>query len=177
VDERDDRDPLEALRAAWHTVEPADPGSLAEEQLDPATRAVIQRLRRAYALAGPEPAALPWRIRLALHRRALRRVAVAALVLALAALAVREFAKPSGSQTASESGPIAAEPPTVAEAGVLLASLTPECMELRSGPVRLILLTPAPGDSPAPDLGGSSAPDARSQPAPERETTNRQETR
>jgi len=167
----DERDPLEALRAAWRAIEPADPGSLAEEQLDPATRAVIQRLRRAYALAGPEPAALPWRIRLALHRRALRRVAVAALVLALSALAVREFAHPSGSQTAPEPAPIAAEPAAAAEAGVLLASLTPERMELRSGPVRLILLTPAP------DLGGSSAPDARSEPAPEHETTHRQETR
>ncbi|HVS11539.1 MAG TPA: hypothetical protein VMS76_16845, partial [Planctomycetota bacterium] len=160
MDERDDRDPLEALRAAWRRVEPADPGSLAERELDGATRAVIQRLRRAYALAAPEPAALPWRVRLRAHRRALRRVAVAALVLALAALATRELAKPSGSQLPSEPAPIAAEPAAAAEAGVLLASLTPECMELRSGPVRLILLTPAPGDSPAPDDGDSSAPDA-----------------
>jgi hypothetical protein len=176
MDERDDRDPLEALRAAWRRVEPAEPGALAEPDLDGATRAVIERLRRAYVLAGPEPTALPWRVRLLVHRRALRRVAVAAVILGLAALAVRQFAQPSGSRTA-EPAPIAAEPATAAEAGVLLASLTPESMELRSGPVRLILLTPVPADLPAPDLGGLSAPDAQSEPAPEHETTNRQETR
>jgi len=141
-------DPLAELSAAWRALPPPDPTSIVDAP-DPATRAAIAWLQDAWRASAPALSLdrkLPWRLRIRLARRRARPItrwlASAAAVLLVLSLLSRT----------SRRSPLA-PPPELASQRVAAVdashepvsepvSVTADRMELRSGPVRLILLTP-----------------------------------
>lgn len=136
-----ERDPLDELRAAWRAMAPPDPTASVDARDEP-TRAAVAWMRSAWAAAAPPPtSALPWRVRLRIARprvvRALPWVAAAAALVVCTALLGR------GGRTEHDAAPVpelVARPEPIAKPE--LVSLSADRMELRSGPVRLILFTP-----------------------------------
>ena len=169
----EDFDPLEDLREAWQSLEAPEPA----DELDAAdarTREVVAWLRAAWRTV--EPARQPRVpagasiLRPRFGRPALLRLAAAALILALgAAVFWRPGAEAPGRPGEDEPAePVVADGPggpvpevipeqPVPEGRVQLASLSSEHIEMRSGPVRLILLT---GDGHPAD-GGANHEDVR----------------
>ena len=141
----DGYDPLDDLREAWRSVEPPPPADELADA-DPTTRAVVGWLREAWQgleprnpLRPPVPAPV-----LAFRPATLARLAVAALVVALAAAL---FWRPEGARVPEME---VVPERLVPRERVQFASLTSEHIEMRSGPVRLILLT---GDGHPADGG------------------------
>jgi hypothetical protein len=143
------------LRDAWHGLEPPDPTAAVDEP-DPSTRATVDWLRAAWR-ASEMPLELPWalRRRLALRRarRAVPWLAAAAAALLVAWIATRESPAPRSDQVAKHvaapepSEIVPSEPresPLAAPTDAPLVPVTVSArrMELRSGNVRFILLTP-----------------------------------
>jgi len=132
LDSRDDDEipPLAELGAAWRALAAPDATAPLDEP-DAATRATIERLRRAWQLSAP-PASprLPWRLR---TRPLLRRAAPwSGATLAAAAtllLALRLLAP--------------AEQPAIAPAPDPAPVVLADRVLLRSGNVRVILFTPS----------------------------------
>ena len=166
-------DPLRPFTSAWRALTPPEPTAPLKTP-DAETAATIAWLRRAWQTVAPDRAApsappneLPWRLR---RRIALARIArpfrdvgpglVAAAAVVLAALFF--FAGEHGSSpplheegaipTELAAGPapdsITAVSPAPSSVPVL-TQISADRMELRSGPVRLILFTPNSSTSPA----------------------------
>ncbi len=154
-------DPLDDLRAAWRSLEaPAPTDELADA--DPRTRRAVEWMRAAWATVEPErelapPRPVPVAAPRLLPPPVLLRLAAAILVATLAALL---WWRPDGSAAVEEGAPgltadsdapsapdrRVPEPERVPEQPVLehvvqFASLSSEKLEMRSGPVRLVLLT------------------------------------
>jgi hypothetical protein len=164
--ERDDDEPLpelsSELASLWRAMPSPDPTAVVDRP-DAATRATVAWLRTAYVASGPASSALPWRIRVrSLRRRSIPWlapwIAAAALLLAIALLL------PSNRRAASVARgdlivapPVAGLPtsaPTVATPvsampvfstqipdAIPLVAFDARRMEMRRGPVRLILVT------------------------------------
>ncbi|HED65306.1 MAG TPA: hypothetical protein ENJ09_07105 [Planctomycetes bacterium] len=158
------RDDLQSdLCRAWDAIQPPDPGG-ERRALDPRTRRAISRLRSAYRrIEAPAPSEVPAPARLrrawdglaappappAATPRLPRRLS-GPLILALAAAAVLALLRPRPSAPPDAD----ADAPTHAPARVarhpdeppgprgLPARPVPGGLELRSGPVRLVLLRP-----------------------------------
>ncbi|MSR63978.1 MAG: hypothetical protein EXS08_16260 [Planctomycetes bacterium] len=145
----DEREPLDGeareLRALYRSLQPP---TTADElaEADPGTVRAVEWMRAAYRGLVVPPCALPRAT--PRPRRAARPVprvlalaaAAAALVLGAAAL-WRRLARP-----AANPGPerVAQVPAPVAREGVEILSVLPDRLELRCGPVRLVLLDPPP---------------------------------
>ena len=143
--------PLDELRRAWERLETPRPEPELED-CDPRTRAAVAWMQAAWSrveapaprvpLARPALRPQPWMLPLAAAAGVLLALAV---VFALQRLGV-------GVRPADVDTPIAAQPASQGapaprpDDAVELAALAPDRVELRSGPVRLILLTG--GDSP-----------------------------
>jgi hypothetical protein len=144
-----ERDPLDELAARWRRLEPPDP-TAAIDGPDAATRAAIGWMRDAWRAATPAaPRALPWRLRARLLRRtALPWLAAAAAIVAVAFLLSR--AGDPGRRPTGRPDPVrvAAQEPSLRS-----FACAPDRIELRSGPVRLILFTTT--TAPAPDGAGA----------------------
>lgn len=153
AESRDDL-PLEELREAWRAARPrshdADAGDGQEPQ-DASTRAVVDWMRAAWgtleASAAPVPRVPPpstGRL-LALPRRRWRvAAALAAGLLAVAAVGAFLQRSGDGVRPEDEHAPRVADagPPASAGSpadGPQVVSLGPDHLEMRSGPVRLIL--------------------------------------
>jgi hypothetical protein len=156
--ERDD-DPLALLAAEWRRLAPPDP-TAAVDAPDEATRATVEWLRAAWQASAPATSVLPWTIRLrAARRTCLPWVAAAAAILLAVALLL-----PSnrGARSLSSGDRIVDLPAAVAPVAVAPVAVAPVAvespardaiplvavdarrMEMRRGPVRLILVTPSP---------------------------------
>ena len=156
-------DVLEELRGAWASLEaPAPADDLGET--DPRTRQVVEWMREAWSTLEPEttptwhrPAPI---LRPAFRPEVLPRLAAAALVAGLVALlwwgrqgdaTIPDSSPDEGPMMAAGGNPRpeeqrAPEPERVPERsvqahGVQFASLSSEKIEMRSGSVRLVLLT------------------------------------
>jgi len=140
--------PLDELRGIWRGLEPEPPPEdLAAS--DPHTRAAVEWMRAAWAgLPVPQPR-VPLPGRPARPRHVLRLAAgLAAAAAALALLwptGVEQSVQRSDDRARSEAGDTARRASVEAPARLgaeapQLASLGPDHVELRSGPVRLILL-------------------------------------
>ncbi|MCZ6596974.1 MAG: hypothetical protein O7B99_04990 [Planctomycetota bacterium] len=147
-------DSIDDLRRAWQGLEPPETGGALGAQ-DPETRASVDWMRAAWLGLEPPPTRVPVRSghlrrkELLRPERVLLRVAAALLFIASgAALAWKLFDVPSGTSepapAVARNGAAAGEPieSTPAEEDqVVIASLAHDHIEMRSGPVRLILLT------------------------------------
>jgi len=150
-----ERDPLELLRDAWKAQQAAPPEALAE--LDPETRATVGYLRDAFAAQSSEP---PQALLAQLERREARRARPSRLRLMRGGLALAAAASvlvalrlvwTSPNAPDFEQEPPSGNPLLVASAEstpervrhIARADYTPrpDGVELRSGSVRLILLT------------------------------------
>jgi hypothetical protein len=153
---------LADLRAAWRQgPEPASDRPLAEEDLH--TRLAVDWMRQAW-LALPVPAASAPRRTPALRSRAgWRYAAAAALLLALGVpLAIgawrhahRPAAPPAPVATAEPAAPVSPPAPTApvapaapAAPAATIVAIDEHHLELRSGPVRLYLMTDPPPPHP-----------------------------
>jgi hypothetical protein len=150
-------DPLRELAAAFRSLEPPDPTTSVESP-DAATSAALNWLRAAWRASAPAaPPALPWgvRARLALRRGGpvVRAAAAAAALLAGAFFLARSLAsrpEPAPTRIATQPSFLESDEaarshaPEADDAAPRLVSLTADRMEMRSGPVRLILFTPSP---------------------------------
>ena len=136
------------LRRAWSRLEPPRPDPDLEGSDEP-TRAAVEWMRAAWSrLEAPAPV-----VPLALHRRrsgwrrwAQPLAAAAGVLVALGVwLALQRLepgVRPDGVDTETTARTHVGEPaPVPLDDGVELAALAPDRVELRSGPVRLILLT------------------------------------
>jgi len=145
---------LMKLHAAWRAMTPPDP-TAGLESPDPRTAATLDWMRAAWSASAPAaPPALPWRLRLQLARRRAAPsapwLAAAAAVIAAIALFVRDGARdrvreattPPCVELATEPNPAPPRADPEVDAPKLV-SLTADRMELRSGPVRLILFNPS----------------------------------
>lgn len=165
--ERDDDAPLDELRAAWRTLAPADPAEQLDEP-DAATRATLDWLRAAWqATASDAPTApplrLPWRLRLTAARRRLLPLAPWLAAAGLLVVLLREFTAPHSARPATrapsrgdlvveaspDAAPVAAGPtivhvpdPIAVSDVIPLTAVDAHRMEMRRGPVRLILVLP-----------------------------------
>jgi len=168
ADEHDRVDPLiELLRRGWAEALRGD-GAAHDEQndephdghrdehrdehrgehwseTDERTRLAIERLRRAWVAESLAPGRLPWRLRLRhLHRA--HRVGtwlVAAALVAVLAPALW-YGLRTGAGSANGDAPathVVADEPPGTPPPLRVAALSSEGLELRSGPVRLILVT------------------------------------
>jgi hypothetical protein len=143
----DPADPLSALQSAWRGLEPPDPTAAVDEP-DPATRATIDWLRAAYR-ASETPIELPWALRRRLALRRTKRIvpwlAAAAAALLAVWLATRETPAPPEAEIARHvvvPGPIETPLAAPTPAPLVPVVVSADRMELRSGSVRFILLTP-----------------------------------
>ena len=141
------RDPLEALGEAWRSLEPPAPADgLAD--CDPLTRASVEWLRDAWQRLEPQrPVALPARSSPNPWRQAVAPLAVAAAVLAVLAgsawWGTRPGPEPAPRVADLDPTPFAGSVlPLGAGAGV--SHVASDRIELRSGNVRLVLLTGPP---------------------------------
>ena len=159
------RDPLDELRAAWRSIEPPDVDSASEaEPTDEITQRSVAWMRSAWSEVGPrrestlrELQPLVDSRKRGRHLRALEhfvkrtRLSVAAAVLLVSGLALvtARLAGWLGSSSpalvpaervARDERPVESAPRS--QDGLRIASLSNEHLELRSGPVRLILLRP-----------------------------------
>lgn len=163
-DEAGDESGLAELRAAWRTLAPEDPAERLDEP-DAATRATLDWLRTAWqASASDAPELrLPWRLRLGAARRRLRPLAPWLAAAGLLVALLREVTAPRG---ATQSGRVPSRGDLVVEASPDVAPVAPgptvvhvpdpialpdvipltavdaQRMEMRRGPVRLILVQP-----------------------------------
>lgn len=142
-DEGDGRDPaIDEFAALWRELVPPDPAA-AVDAPDAATRALLERLRGAWRACAPASSAPPWPIRWRLARRRLAPpVAAAAAAVLLLALGHFLLPRPHAPVIPPPAAPAAATTP--APAAIPLVSIDPARMELRRGPVRVILVTPPP---------------------------------
>lgn len=133
-------EPRDPLRALWDAVEPPAAHRTLDGE-DDATRAAVAWLQGAYARL--EPAAAPPRLGLVPHRarRWPRRIALAAAAAALLLLARAAWNEPRPGLTLPTEAWI---PPPAAAPEVQVLASDAQRLELRSGPVRLILLHPQP---------------------------------
>jgi len=152
--ERDDAGAADELRALYERLQPPPLADEAGES-DPTTAEVVAWMRGAWQriepprVAVPRPAVpLPSRRRTRSSSFAL--AAAAALVLLAGAAAYLRALRPAS-----------APPPNVAEqpaSGVEILAVLPDRIELRSGPVRLVLLAPTPTETTSentdPHAGG-----------------------
>lgn len=125
-----DDDPIDELRSLWQSLEPpADP------EPDEATHAVVDWLREAWqAQPVPEAPSIPT------PRRTMRpavRAAAALLVAVTVGVGLWALAATSPSGSAGPAGPGKAEP---REALAPVTALREDGVEMRSGPVRLVLV-------------------------------------
>ncbi|MBL8842950.1 MAG: hypothetical protein JNL90_15635 [Planctomycetes bacterium] len=133
--------PLDALAAAWGAIEPPAPTAPLGAP-DATTRAAVDWMARAWqATAEPPAPRLPWRLR----ARPLLRHATPFLATAAALLLWVRFAATDLSRI--ETPP--AEPLVALSASIPITHVAADRTELRSGRVRLILLTP-PEPPPVP---------------------------
>jgi hypothetical protein len=145
VPERDDDElVLDELRAAWRTLAPDDPSARIDAP-DAATQAALEWMRAAWnataADAPPDAAPIrpPWRARWTVARRRalplLPWLAAAGLLFAV----LREFTPPHAGPT------IVHVPDPISVSDVVpLTAVDAHRMEMRHGPVRLILVMPTP---------------------------------
>jgi len=147
---------LAELRAAWREgPEPASDRPLAEEDLH--TRLAVDWMRQAW-LALPVPAASAPRVPAATRSIRWRFAAAAALLLALGLpLAIGAWRRThrtaaSAAPPAPVAGPLAPTAPTAPavppETAATIVAIDEHHLELRSGPVRLYLLTDPPPPHP-----------------------------
>jgi len=189
VAERDDDAPLDELRAAWRTLAPDDPGERLDEP-DAATRATLDWLRAAWQATGADtpsspPLRLPWRLRLTAARRRLLPLAPWLAAAGLLVALLREFTAPHAARPTTpapsrgdlvvdaspDAAPVAAGPsivhvpdPIAFPDVIPLTAVDAHRMEMRRGPVRLILVLPTalPKTSdPSPDAEPGSAKELR----------------
>jgi hypothetical protein len=146
VTELEPDEPIPELRALYRGLRPAEPADELAETA-PETERVVRWAQGAWR-ALPVPAmALPRRRAPARRSHARRWVLAAAGLLALLTLAWRLRPRTTEPARRAELGAFSAPEPRVE-----ILELTPERVELRSGPVRLVLLgppTPAPTDDPS----------------------------
>ena len=152
-DDRDDDALIEALRGAWQgSVPPSPSRALGEE--DPLTQRAVAWTRAAW-LALPVPAArAPVAPISVLPRRRGRAVAAAAALLVavglawLVAVSRRESAPQLDGPVATEA-PAPPEPPALPEPPApTIVAVDDHRIELRSGPVRLYLITESHPEDP-----------------------------
>jgi hypothetical protein len=142
VDEPERPDPLEVLAAAWNQLSPAPPTDDLE-QTDPLTRASVDWMQRSFreliVPAGCVPIT-PTRRVLSLAFRPLAAAAVLLMLLGGPFLIDRPVITPAGDPALT----LPSEPT------LIIAAADAHHLELRSGPVRLILLTGSnePNDLP-----------------------------
>jgi len=147
------------LTSAWHE-QPAPEATPSLAQSDAETRAAVDWLQRSWTqLDAPALGEVPRALRRRVAQRrapvlAWRRHAAAAALLLAVGLALRFSASWSTHVPRADASPPVAARPSVA-GGPQLVSAGPGRLELRSGPVRLLLLEPT--DSPplpnVPSLG------------------------
>jgi len=182
VAERDDDAPLDELRAAWRSLAPDNPAERVDAP-DSETRATLDWLRAAWqATASDAPTApplqLPWRLRLTAARRRLLPLAPWLAAAGLLVALLREFTAPYAAPTAPSRGdlvvdaspdaaPVAAGPtvvhvpdPIAFPDVIPLTAVDAHRMEMRRGPVRLILVLPTalpktPDSSPDAEPGSA----------------------
>jgi hypothetical protein len=171
VAERDDDAPLDELRVAWRTLAPSDPGERLDEP-DPATRATLDWLRAAWQTTASDaptapPLRLPWRLRLTAARRRLLPLAPWLAAAGLLVALLREVTAPRAAppppsrgdlvvDASPDAAPVAAGPtivhvpdPIAFPDVIPLTAVDAHRMEMRRGPVRLILVLPtAPPKTP-----------------------------
>jgi hypothetical protein len=161
-------DELEALRAAWEWLEAPEPDRALDEP-DEATRAAVEWMRSAWAALEPPPVEVPApsasRVEPSAQRRWPMLGALAALLAALVAAGLwaglerpaqrgtravvgvltGPSVEPEASGALEPADELDASSPAAREdarsSAVQVAALSEDQMELRSGPVRLILLT------------------------------------
>lgn len=138
---------LPELGALYRRLQPPQPADELAEA-DAETVRAVEWVRAAYRGLAVPPRALP---RTTPRVRRLPRVlalaaAAAALVLGAAAL-WRRLARPVAS---TEPGRVAQAPAPAANDGVEILAVLPDRLELRAGPVRLVLLEPPPPPAPPP---------------------------
>jgi len=167
VPERDDDElALDELRAAWRTLAPDDP-SAGVDAPDAATQAALEWMRAAWRSAAIDapldaaPPRLPWRARWTVARRRalplLPWLAAAGLLVAVLREVTPPRAAPAPSRgdlvvgTSPDFAPVAAGPtivhvpdPISVTDVVPLTAVDAHRMEMRHGPVRLILVMPTP---------------------------------
>lgn len=136
--------PLDALVAAWGAIElPAPTAPL--DAPDATTRATVDWMARAWeATAEPPAPRLPWRLRARpLLRHATPFLATAALLLLWVRFAATDLSRietPAVRLAATDHSRI--ETPAALPASIPITHVATDRTELRSGRVRLILLTP-----------------------------------
>jgi len=135
----EERDPLELLAASWKRLEAPSPARDLEKE-DEVTRRAVLWLRQAWSTLEAPVLRAPRRLRFAPFRRRVLRPAVAAALLLAAGAALFLPGRPQETRSAAEIVVRAPNPPEPRP--VLLPDSRPGRMELRSGPVRLILLQP-----------------------------------
>jgi hypothetical protein len=146
---------LAGLQSAWRSIPPPDPTAPVDAP-DAETRASVEWLSAAWRAAAshaPAPSTLPARLRARLLRRRAAAIApwlaaAAALVLGITWFARSERTPSPPIELASEHSATVEPPLAPRSAGPesgepKLVTLTADRMELRSGPVRLILFTPS----------------------------------
>jgi hypothetical protein len=150
-----ERDPLpEELKQLYRRLQPpALPDEAAEA--DTETARVVQWMRDAWSgLEAPARATCAKQLALRPVRRSRLAFAAAAAALLLAGAAAL-WRERAGDAPLAPAPRVAQGDVSAAEDGVELISVRPDHVELRSGPVRLVLLGPPPSDS-TPDTGVSS---------------------
>jgi len=135
----EESDPLERLAASWKKLEAPSPDRDLERE-DEATRRAVLWIRQAWSALETPAFRAPRHLRFAPFRRRFLRPAVAAALLLAAGGLLLSPERPGETRSAAEIVVRAPNPPEPRP--VLLPDSRPGRMELRSGPVRLILLQP-----------------------------------
>jgi hypothetical protein len=145
VPERDDDElALDELRAAWRTLAPDDPSERVDAP-DAATQAALDWMRAAWSATAADapldatPLRLPWRARWTVARRRARPLLPWLAAAGLLVAVLREVTTPRAVQTIV---PVP-DPITVSDV-IPLTAVDAHRMEMRHGPVRLILVMPTP---------------------------------
>lgn len=148
-----ERDPLpEELRQLYGRLQPPPLADDASEA-DPETARVVQWMREAWSGLEVPPARVPLvppRVTTRAPRRLRYVLAAAAAVLLVAGAAL--WRSLLGNPPTSPAPRVASGHAGANDVGVEILAVRPDHVELRSGPVRLVLLGPPPSDS-TPDSG------------------------
>jgi hypothetical protein len=135
------RDPVDALgdalRRAWSELSAPEPDAPAG---DPAEEAAAAWMRAAWSALEPPPAELPFAVRRRARRARLAPLALAAGLTGLAAAAVLAMVVALRERAAEHADALARAGAEAHEETIEVAAVDAGRMELRSGPVRLILL-------------------------------------